>query len=123
LIGLVALALFVAALVKGVAALDLALTRWMGDATLGAAFSMASLLLLGLVAVLVAWACLRRPRRSPRVAAAEPLPSDLGQAAADFAKRNPWMAVAASFAAGFLASGSKTTEQLLAELLRQAQRE
>ena len=52
-----------------------------------------------------------------------PASAELGQAAADLARRNPWMAVAASFAAGFLASGSKTTEQLLAELLKQAQRE
>jgi len=120
--GLIALALFVAALVMGVAALDRGLSRWLQDPALGAAFAMGSLLLLGLVAVLVAWACLRRPRR-PRLPEGAPPSAEFGQAAADFAKRNPWMAVAAAFAAGFLASGSRTTEQLLAELLRQAQRE
>ena len=45
------------------------------------------------------------------------------EAVADFTRRSPWMAVGAAFAAGFLASGSKTTEQLLAEILKQAQRE
>jgi len=119
--GLIALALFVAALVMGVAALDRGLTRWMHDPALGAAFAMATLLVLGLIAVVVAYACLR-PRRRPTLGAVDPA-SDLGRAATDLAKRNPWVAVAAAFAAGFLASNSKTTEQLLAELLRQARQE
>jgi hypothetical protein len=121
--GLIGLALFIAALVMGAAALDRGLSRWMQDSALGAAFAMATLLLLGLAAILVAYACLRRRRRVPAASAAAAIPADLGQAASDFAKRNPWMAVAAAFAAGFLASGSKTTEQLLAEILKQAQRE
>jgi hypothetical protein len=120
--GLIGLALFVAALVMGTAALDRGLSRWMQDSALGAAFAMATLLLLGLVAVLVAYACLRR-RRVPAASAVAAVPADLGQAASDFARRNPWMAVAAAFAAGFLASGSKTTEQLLAEILKQARSE
>ena len=119
--GLIALALFVAALVMGVAALDRGLTRWMHDPALGAAFAMATLLVLGLIAVVVAYACLR-PRRRPTHGAVDPA-GDLGRAATDLAKRNPWVAVAAAFAAGFLASNSKTTEQLLAELLRQARQE
>lgn len=118
---LIALALFVAALVMGVAALDRGLSRWLHDPALGAAFAMATLIVLGLIAVVVAYACLR-PRRRPRASAGS-APSDLGQAAADYARRNPWVAVAAAFAAGFLASNSKTTEQLMAELLRQMRNE
>jgi Na+/melibiose symporter-like transporter len=118
---LIALALFVAALVMGVAALDRGISRWLHDPALGAAFAMATLLVLGLIAVVVAYACLR-PRRRPPLASGNPA-SDLGQAAGDFARRNPWVAVAAAFAAGFLASNSKTTEQLLAELLRQTRNE
>ncbi|HKY94353.1 MAG TPA: hypothetical protein VJL84_03565 [Kiloniellales bacterium] len=114
--GLIASALFIAALVMGVVALDRGLSRWLRDPSLGAAFAMAALLLLGLIGVLVAYACLRRrPRAAP--------PPELGQAVSDFARRSPWITVAAAFAAGFLASGSKTTEQLLAEILKQAQRE
>lgn len=122
--GLVALALLTAALVMGVAALDRGLSRWMQDSALGAVFAMATLLVLALAAIFVAWACLRRrPRVTLRSAGAASVPAHMGQAAADFAKRNPWLAVGAAFAAGFLASGSKTTEQLLAEILKQAQQE
>lgn len=120
--GLIALALFVAALVMGVVALDRALSRWLQDPGLGAAFAMATLLLLGLVAVVAAYACLRRRPRPSGSAPVAPA-AEVGEAAADFARRNPWVAVAASFAAGFLASNSTTTEQLLAELLRQARKE
>jgi Na+/melibiose symporter-like transporter len=120
--GFIALAIFIAALVMGVAALDRGLTRWLHDPALGAAFAMATLIVLGLVAVVIAYACLRprRRRSSPSVSSA---PSDLGQAAGDFARRNPWVAVGAAFAAGFLASNSKTTEQLMAEMLRQMRNE
>lgn len=115
--GLIALALFIAALVMGVVALDRGLSRWLHDPALAAAFAMATLLVLGLIAVVIAYACLRpRRRTAPPVSAGAA--SELGQAASDLARRNPWLGVGAAFAAGFLASNSKTTEQLLAELLR-----
>jgi Na+/melibiose symporter-like transporter len=123
LVGFIALALFVAALVMGVVALDRGLSRWLHDPALAAAFAMATLIVLGLIAVVVAYACLRRPRRRPTAPLSDSTASEFGQAASDLARRNPWLGVGAAFAAGFLASNSKTTEQLLAELLRQARNE
>lgn len=120
--GLIALALFIAALVMGVVALDRGLSRWMHDPALGATFAMATLLVLGLIAVVVAYACLR-PRRRPAASSASDAGAELGQAASELAKRNPWLGVGAAFVAGFLASNSKTSEQLLAELLRQMRQE
>jgi hypothetical protein len=62
-------------------------------------------------------------RRLQQIRLSDSTASEFGQAASDLARRNPWLGVGAAFAAGFLASNSKTTEQLLAELLRQARNE
>lgn len=122
-IGILAFALAIAALVMGVSALDQGLSRWLRDPALGAALSMATLLVLALAAVVVAYACLKRPKRVTQASTPMAPSADLSEAAAGFARKNPWLAVGAAFAAGFLSSNSKTTEQLLAELLKQAQRE